>query len=131
MLLFFFLFLFLLFSFLRIFLKDLKENNNEFEEFGKNNEHVFFVFVFFFTAYSNVKTKLLILNFISADYTERPKKLLIFVDTACENGNAMQIFRKKVQPLFELAKVNYETVGKFIFFIFLMLHSWTQPKKLA
>ena len=51
--------------------------------------------------------------FISADYTERPKRLCIFVDTACENGSAMQIIHKKVQPLFELAKVNYEIVGKF------------------
>ena len=53
--------------------------------------------------------------FISADYKERPKRLCIFVDTACENGNAMQIIHKKVQPLFELAKVNYEIVGKFKF----------------
>ncbi|XP_072021299.1 ceramide kinase-like protein [Amphiura filiformis] len=43
-------------------------------------------------------------------YADRPKMLHVFIDTQCENGNAMQIFHKKVQPLLQLAKIAFEIV---------------------
>lgn len=42
----------------------------------------------------------------------RPKRLLVFINPVGGKKLAGKIYREKVQPLFELADINAEVIGK-------------------
>ena len=69
----------------------------------------------------------------------RPKKLLIFVNPYGGKRQAPKIFRNKVRPLFELARIEMEVIGEFhatrmkyyrvISNVFPYYHGWSMSVK--
>ena len=55
-------------------------------------------------------------------YTSRPEKLLVFINPVGGRKEAEKIFQSKVEPLFYLAKLKYDIVGKLTKSFLLEIH---------